>query len=133
MIFLFLPLLTVLSLYLVGAILILFYVVSGLTWAYLVINLNLVSLKRGKEEVGTANFFSNLGLFIGAFISGLLATYLGYNVIYLLSSLLLAIGVYITYSANKVVEPEMEPFKLKMVRISVLPSIPGYNPSKYVG
>jgi len=52
------------------AILILFAVIDGYTWAYIVIILNLIAIKHSKEEVGISNFIRNIGNLIGAFASG---------------------------------------------------------------
>ncbi len=86
------------------ALLIGFYIVSGYTWAYLIVNLNLYALKNGKEEVGVSNFFSNIGLFIGSLSSGLILEWIGFTTLYLTSAFLLVLGISIIYISSKKLE-----------------------------
>ncbi len=86
------------------AILIAFYIVSGYTWAYLIINLNLYALKNSKEEVGVTNFFSNIGLFAGALSSGAILEYIDFNLLYIIAALLLFIGTSVVYLSSKKLE-----------------------------
>lgn len=79
----------------------LFYIFSGYTWAYLIVNLNLYALKHGKSETGFTNFFSNIGLLIGAISSGLIIQLIDFELLYIISGLLLSIGLLITYYSNK--------------------------------
>lgn len=86
------------------AILIAFYIVSGYTWAYLIINLNLYSLRRGKQAVGIFNFFSNIGLLIGSLSSGVILRYLNFDLLYVIAALLLLIGTLIVHLSSKKME-----------------------------
>ena len=116
LIFTLLPLLIIIPYNITWIVLTVFYIISGVTWAYLIINLNLLSLRRGREEVGTANFFSNMGLFIGALISGYIVYTLDYFWLYVSSTILLITGIYLTYKANKVEEPSLKPIDLDSIR-----------------
>ncbi|HIQ13161.1 MAG TPA: MFS transporter [Thermoprotei archaeon] len=99
--FITLTLLTLVAYPLQIIVLAIFYILSGFTWAYLIVNLNLYALKHGKSEIGFTNFFGNIGLLTGAVSSGLIIQLIGFELLYIISALLLSIGLLITYYSNK--------------------------------
>ena len=73
--------------------LLVFWIVDGYSWGYIAILLNLFALKNCKEEFGVYNFFRSLGYTVGGFLSGFLATHIGFQVLPLVSTFLLFLAL----------------------------------------
>ena len=73
------------------AVLVVFPVASGLTWAYIQVFLNASALKRSCEAVGLSRFVAGLGYIAGSLVGGLAAIYVGYPVAFSAAAAILAI------------------------------------------
>lgn len=74
--------------------------VDGFSWGYLLVLLNVISLRISKETVGTANFLNNLGYIAGALISGLIAYHLGLEIVLSLAGVFSALSLSVLLKAR---------------------------------
>ncbi len=64
----------------------LFYILNGYTWAYIVVSPNKMFIEHSKGDLGVNNFFKNLGYAIGGIFSGFIVESAGFLACFAVSS-----------------------------------------------